>query len=68
LVSSLKIKIINSIVCTFLGFLGGSDGKESVCNVGNPGSSPGGENPLEKGIATSILAWVIPWTEEAGRL
>ena len=28
------------------------------------------EDPLEKGIAThsSILAWRIPWTEEAGRL
>ena len=26
------------------------------------------ENPLEKGMATlsSILAWRIPWTEEAG--
>ena len=28
------------------------------------------ENPLEKGMATlsSILAWRIPWTEEAGEL
>ena len=28
------------------------------------------EDPLEKGMAThsSILAWEIPWTEEAGRL
>ena len=28
----------------------------------------GGEEPLEKGIAThsSILAWRIPWTEEPG--
>ena len=31
---------------------------------------PGGEDPLEKGMATqsSILAWRIPWTEELGRL
>ena len=30
----------------------------------------GPEDPLEKEIAThsSILAWEIPWTEEAGRL
>ena len=30
----------------------------------------GGENPLEKGMAThsSILAWKIPWTEESGGL
>ena len=29
--------------------------------------SLGGEDPLEKGVAThsSILAWRIPWTEES---
>ena len=32
--------------------------------------SLGGEDPLEKGVAThsSILAWRMPWTEETGRL
>ena len=32
--------------------------------------SLGGEDPLEKGLATrsSTLAWRIPWTEEPGRL
>ena len=32
--------------------------------------SLGGEDPLEKGMAahSSVLAWRIPWTEEAGRL
>ena len=32
--------------------------------------SLGWEDPLEKGLAThsSILAWRIPWTEEAGEL
>ena len=32
--------------------------------------SVGGEDPLEKEIAThsSILAWKIPWTEEPGGL
>ena len=32
--------------------------------------SLGREDPLEKGTAThsSILAWIIPWTEEPGRL
>ena len=30
----------------------------------------GGEDPLEKGMAThsSVLAWTIPWTEEPGGL
>ena len=32
--------------------------------------SLGQEDPLEEGMAahSSILAWRIPWTEEAGRL
>ena len=32
--------------------------------------SLGGEDPLEKEMAThsSMLAWEIPWTEEPGRL
>ena len=32
--------------------------------------SLGGEDPLEKGMATrsSLLAWSIPWTEDPGRL
>ena len=32
--------------------------------------SLGGEEPLEKEMAThsSILAWIIPWTENPGRL
>ena len=32
--------------------------------------SPGGEDPLEKEMAThsSILVWKIPWTEEPSRL
>ena len=53
-----------------MGFPGGSDVKESACNVGNPGSIPGMGDPLEKEMAThsSTLAWKIPWTEESGRL
>ena len=39
----------------------GSEGKEPACNAGDPGSIPGLEDPLEKGMATysSILAWRI---------
>ena len=50
--------------------INGSDGKESVCNAGDPGSMLSWEDPLEKEMAThsSILAWRIPWTEEPGRL
>ena len=49
-------------------FPGGSDGKESTCNAGDPGSILGSGRPLEKGMAThsSIIAWRIPWTEEPG--
>ena len=56
-----------------MGFLGGSDGKESACNAGDRSSILGfnlGKIPLEEGMAThsSILAWSIPWTEEPGGL
>ena len=46
----------------FLGFSGGSDGKESTYNVGDLGSIPGLGRFLEEGMAThsSILAWRIP--------
>ena len=36
----------------FLGFPGGSAGKESTCNAGDLGSILGWEDPLEKGMAT----------------
>ena len=53
-----------------MGSPGGSDGKESACNAGDLGSTPGlGRSPGEKMAAHSnILAWEIPWTEEAGEL
>ena len=47
---------------------GGSNGKESTCSAGDPGSvsglgrSPGKEN------GSSSLAWEIPWTDEPGKL
>ena len=39
-------------------FPGGSDGKASACNTGDPGSIPGSGRSLEKKMAThsSILA------------
>ena len=48
----------------FLGFPGGSAGKESAHNVGDLGLILGWEDPLENGTAThsSILTWRIPWT------
>ena len=51
-------------------FPGGSDGKASAYNAGDPVRSLGWEDPLEKEMAThsTILAWKIPWTEDPGRL
>ena len=49
-------------------FPGGSDGKASVYNVGDPDSSPGlGRCPGE-GNGNPLQYWKIPWTEEPGRL
>ena len=52
------------------GFPGGSEGKESTCNSGDPSLIAGSGGPLEKETAThsNILAWRISWTEEPGRL
>ena len=51
------------------GFPGGSNSKESICNVRDLGSILDCEDSLEKGVAThsSILVWRIPWTEELGK-
>ena len=51
-------------------FPGGSDGKASVYNVGDPGSIPGlGRSPGEEmAIHSRTIAWKILWTEEPGRL
>ena len=45
----------------FLGFPGGSAGKESACNVGDLGSILGWEDPLEKGKATHSSILGLPW-------
>ena len=53
-----------------MGFPGGSDGKESACNVGDLGLVPGsGRSP--RGGHDSPLQysfWRIPWTQEPGGL
>ena len=43
------------------GFPGGSDGKESACNVGDLGSIPKSGRSLGKGMATHshVLTWKI---------
>ena len=56
-----------------MGFPSGSMVKEPACNAGDArdmGSIPGSGRSLEEGMAThsSILAWRIPWREEAGGL
>ena len=44
--------------------------KNPSAKVGDVGSIPGQEDPLEEEMETysRILAWKIPWTEEPGRL
>ena len=53
-----------------MGFPGGSDGKETACNVGDLGSIPGSGRSPGEGMAThsSIFAWRIPGTGETGGL
>ena len=51
---------------TVIDFPGSSDGKESTCNTGDPGSIPGLRRSPEKETAThsSILTLRFLWTEE----
>ena len=60
---TLMYEIVNTLPC-------GSDGKESVCNVGDLGSIPGlGRSPGEgKATHSIILVWKIPWMKEPGQL
>ena len=37
-------------------------------NAGDTGSIPGLGRSLEEEMATSVLAWKIPWTEKPGGL
>ena len=57
-------------IYVYLGFSGGSDGKESTCNAGDRVQSLCQADPLEKGMTThsSMLPERIPWTEEPGGL
>ena len=52
---------LKSLIFTKRGFPGVSDGKEFVCNAGDPGSIPGsGRAPGEEMVThSSILAWRI---------
>ena len=54
----------------FLGFPGGSDGKESACSAGELGSIPGQEDPLRRAWQPTpvFLAGESLWTEEPGGL
>ena len=51
-----------------LAFPGGSDGKASVYNAGDPGSSPGLGRGEGNGNPLQYSCLEIPWTEEPGRL
>ena len=37
-----------------MGFTGGSNGKESACNAGDPGSTPGSGRSPGEGIGNSV--------------
>ena len=45
-----------------------SNGKESACNAGDPGSIPGLVKSSGEGTGNPLLAWRIPWTEKPGGL
>ena len=62
--------IVYFSVYVYMGFSGGSDGKESACNAGEPGLIPGSGRSPEEGNGNPLQYFCRgnPWTEEAGRL
>ena len=49
--------------------LGGSEGKESACDTGDPASIPGLRRSSAEGNGNPLqYSWRIPWTEEPGGL
>ena len=60
------LRVIYLLLCPYRDLPGGFNGKEYACSVGEPGSIPGWEDALEKGMVThsSIqrsLAVYGPW-------
>ena len=49
-----------------MGFSGGSDGKESACNVGDPGSIPGSERSLGKGNGNPLQYFCLKNSTDRG--
>ena len=68
LVQLLGHRILATLV--FLGFPGGSDGKESACTAGVLHLTPGLGRSLEEGMATTpvFLLGESSWTEKPGEL
>ena len=62
--------LLNTLSGFVIAFFGGSDGKVSVYNAGDPGSIPGsGRSPGEEnGNPLQYSCLENPWTEEPGRL
>ena len=67
---SVILENLNMCVGINGGIPSGSNDKESASNIGNLSLIPGLGRSLPGWVAThsSILAWEIPWTEEAGGL
>ena len=59
-------------MCVYIykGFPGGSDGKESACNTGDPDLIPGLERSPREGHGNLLQYSCLenPWTEEPGEL
>ena len=67
------VSVIVFVECLYIrlqrDFPGGSDGKVSVYNAGDPGLSPGlGRSPGEGNGNPLRYYRLIPWTEKPGRL
>ena len=58
--------MFSSILDFILGFSGGSDGKESACNAGNPGLIPGLGRSLGEGNDNTLQYSCLKNTMDRG--
>ena len=68
LIPELSQCLLSYLLCCPLGFPGGSDGKESACNVGDPGSIPGSVRSPGKGNDKQLHYSCLEYSMDPGGL
>ena len=60
------LKLSNILLCVYMGFPGGSDGKESACSAGDLGSIPGLGRSLGEGNGNPLQNFCLDNSVDRG--